>query len=203
MSATPTRYHASRRRSGGRTPSTTSSYSAAPKRSASKRRSTSSPPRPRATSARRVSSMRPRPHPSAASRGTPPAGSRPPDPLHPLLAFLLLLEELALAGDVATVALGEDVLAHARGWSRGRSPGCRSAAWIGTSNICRGMSSLSLLDERPAAHVRLVAMGDQGERVDRLAVDEHVELHEVGGPVAGLARSRARRSPAVRLFSWS
>ena len=30
--------------------------------------------------------------------------------LHPLLAFLLLLEELALAGDVAAVALGEHVL---------------------------------------------------------------------------------------------
>src|SRR5687768_6841377 len=34
------------------------------------------------------------------------------DPLHPLLAFLLLLEQLALAGDVAAVALGEHVLAH-------------------------------------------------------------------------------------------
>src|SRR5207237_9484022 len=32
--------------------------------------------------------------------------------LHPLLAFLLLLEELALAGDVAAVALGEHVLAQ-------------------------------------------------------------------------------------------
>ena len=35
-----------------------------------------------------------------------------PDLLHALLALLLLLEELALAGDVATVALGEDVLAE-------------------------------------------------------------------------------------------
>src|SRR5215216_1404526 len=33
------------------------------------------------------------------------------DRLHPLLAFLLLLQQLALAGDVAAVALGEDVLA--------------------------------------------------------------------------------------------
>src|SRR5690242_16583996 len=35
-----------------------------------------------------------------------------PDPLHPLLAFLLLLEQLPLAGDVPTVALGEHVLPH-------------------------------------------------------------------------------------------
>src|SRR5437588_4498744 len=33
------------------------------------------------------------------------------DPLHPLLTLLLLLEQLALAGDVAAVALGDDVLA--------------------------------------------------------------------------------------------
>src|SRR3712207_7569041 len=35
----------------------------------------------------------------------------PPHHLHPLLALLLLLEQLALAGDVAAVALGEHVLA--------------------------------------------------------------------------------------------
>src|SRR3954471_8021292 len=34
------------------------------------------------------------------------------DLLHPLLAFLLLFEQLALARDVAAVALGEDVLAQ-------------------------------------------------------------------------------------------
>src|SRR6266571_7035664 len=33
-------------------------------------------------------------------------------PLHPPLPFLLLLEEFALAGDVAPVALGKHVLAH-------------------------------------------------------------------------------------------
>src|SRR5687768_6880012 len=36
----------------------------------------------------------------------------PPDALHPLLPFLLLLEQLALPGDVAAVALGEHVLAQ-------------------------------------------------------------------------------------------
>src|SRR3712207_6914720 len=35
----------------------------------------------------------------------------PPHHLHPLLALLLLLEQLALAGDVTAVALGEHVLA--------------------------------------------------------------------------------------------
>src|SRR3954453_8426846 len=36
----------------------------------------------------------------------------PADLLHALLAFLLLLEQLALARDVAAVALGDHVLAH-------------------------------------------------------------------------------------------
>src|SRR5664279_3509601 len=36
----------------------------------------------------------------------------PADHLHPLLAFLLLLQQLALPGDVAAVALGQHVLAH-------------------------------------------------------------------------------------------
>src|SRR3954453_17793274 len=36
------------------------------------------------------------------------------DLLHPLLAFLLFLQELALAGDVAAVALGGHVLAQGR-----------------------------------------------------------------------------------------
>src|SRR5713101_4707670 len=35
-------------------------------------------------------------------------------PLHPSLSFFLLLEQLAFAGDVAPVALGEDILAHLR-----------------------------------------------------------------------------------------
>src|SRR6187200_2764477 len=48
------------------------------------------------------------------------------DLLHPLLALLLLLEQLSLAGDVAAVALREPI-----------------AAWMGTSNICRGISSRS------------------------------------------------------------
>src|SRR5262245_57427059 len=36
----------------------------------------------------------------------------PPDLFHAFLPFLLLLEQLALAGDVAAIALGRHVLAH-------------------------------------------------------------------------------------------
>ena len=73
------------------------------------------------------------------------------DLLHALLAFLLLLEQLALARDVAAVALGDDVLAQRLDVSRAMilAP---IAAWIATSNIWRGISSLHL--RRPAARPR-------------------------------------------------
>src|SRR4051794_19679764 len=47
----------------------------------------------------------------------------PPDGLHPLLALLLLLQQLALAGDVAAVALGEHILAHRPDVLPGDDPG--------------------------------------------------------------------------------
>ena len=43
-----------------------------------------------------------------------------PELTHLLLALLLLVEKLALAGDVAAIAFGGDVLTAARRWFRGR-----------------------------------------------------------------------------------
>src|SRR5690606_33181947 len=62
------------------------------------------------------------------------------DALHPLLAFLLLLEQLALTRDVTAVTLRQHVLAQRlhRFASHDALP---MAAWMATSNICRGMSS--------------------------------------------------------------
>ena len=68
------------------------------------------------------------------------------------------------------------------------------AAWMATSNIWRGMSSFSFsASARPRVR-RLSAVDDDRERVDRLAVDEDVELDQVGLPIVRRARSRARRS---------
>ena len=61
---------------------------------------------------------------------------------HLFLAFLLLVQQLAFARGVAAVALGGDVLAEARTVSRAMilPP---MAAWIGTWNMCGGISSFS------------------------------------------------------------
>ena len=52
------------------------------------------------------------------------------------------------------------------------------AAWMATSYICFGMTSLSFW-HLAAALVGALAVDDDAERVHRLAVDEDVELHEV------------------------
>src|SRR6188474_983920 len=114
MSANPTPYHAIRRRRDGGRPSWSSSYSAALKRSASRRSITRSRARPAAIIRWRVGSH-------SSTSALVHAEHREerflrdlhrPDPLHPLLSLFLLLEQLPLPGDIATVALGKDVLAH-------------------------------------------------------------------------------------------
>src|SRR5688500_11651228 len=117
--ATPMTYQASRRRTGGLWPRTGSSYSAAPKRCASTRSITSSSVSTRPTSTRRSVSIS-EPPAVAGSRGVGAEHGQErllrdldrTDPLHPALALLLLLEQLPLPGYVATVALGDHVLAH-------------------------------------------------------------------------------------------
>ena len=87
--------------------------------------------------------------------------------LHPLLAFLLLLEQLALARDVAAVALGGHVLAQRLDGLAGDD----LAADRGLERdleLVRGRSASELAQNRPAAPSRLVAVTDDAERLDRL-----------------------------------
>src|SRR5450759_835840 len=108
----PTAYQLIRRRVDRRRPLTGSSYSAAPNCPASSRSITRRSVSPRPIRIRAVVST-----PSGLVR----AEHRQEgflgyfdgaDPLHASLALFLLLEQLPLAGDVATVALGKDVLAQ-------------------------------------------------------------------------------------------
>ena len=69
------------------------------------------------------------------------------------------------------------------------------------SNIWRGMSSLQLLDELAPLAVGALAVRDERERVHRLAVDEHVQLHEPRRAGTREAGSRGWRSRCVRDFS--
>src|SRR6478735_7414861 len=152
-SRSPVRYQASRHlRAGARPSLVASAYSATPNFSASSRSMISSSVKPSVTRTRSWSSIRvDQPAEAEVASGNDSGLVHPQDrqecflgdldgthALHALLAFLLLHEELALARDVATVALGQHVLAHgpdglarddvraADGPSTWRAPGSRS-----------------------------------------------------------------------------
>src|SRR3972149_2709203 len=111
----PVAYQPRRRKPFRQPPgASSSSYSAVPKRPASRRSRISSPVRPIATSTRSCSSIAALPGLVRAQQAQDPLRGDPPaaDPLHARLALLLLLQQLALARDVPAVALGDDVLAH-------------------------------------------------------------------------------------------
>ena len=103
---------------------------------------------------------------------------------HLLLAGLLLVEELALAGDVAAVALGGDVLAQGRDGLAGDDAAADRGLDRDLEEVT-GDQLLELLDHRPAAGLGAGAVDHHGEGVDRLVVDEDLHLDEVVLLVAG------------------
>src|SRR4051794_6957713 len=103
----------------------------------------------------------------------------PPDGLHPLLALLLLLQQLALTGDVAAVALGQDVLADGADVLAGddaRADGGLDGHLV----LLPGNELLQLGGHHQAVLARLVLVHDLAERVHRLALQQDVDLDQVG-----------------------
>src|SRR5262245_16118548 len=105
-----------------------------------------------------------------------------PHLLHAFLPLALLFEELALARDVAAVALRGDVLAERP--DRFTRDHLRADRRLNhdLEQLARNQI-LQLLGDLPAPLVRLVAMNDNAKRVHRLPVEQHVELHELPGAV--------------------
>src|SRR5262245_27136215 len=100
------------------------------------------------------------------------------DLLHALLAGFLLLQQLALASDVAAVALGKDVLAQglhglARDDLRSDRRLHRNVEHLPRYELAHAHRQLA------AAMLRVFAVHDQRQGVDALAVDEDVEADHV------------------------
>ena len=103
----------------------------------------------------------------------------PADHLHSLLALLLLLQQLALAGDVTAVALGEDVLAHRPDVLAGDH--ARPDRRLDRHLELLPRNQLPQLGRhRDAVAVGLVLVDDRAERVDLLALQEDVDADQVG-----------------------
>src|SRR4051812_17845895 len=107
-----------------------------------------------------------------------------PDLLHALLALLLALEQLALARDVAAVALGGDVLAEGLDGLAGDDVRADRRLDRHVVLLPRDLRA-QLLGQLAADLVGLVAVHDHRERVDRVAGEQHVELGEVRRPQPG------------------
>src|SRR2546430_9873089 len=102
--------------------------------------------------------------------------------LHPLLSFFLLLEQLALASDVAAVALGGHVLAQRADRLAGDHFGADRGLDHDLEQLARDQL-LQLLGDLLAPLVRLVAVDDDRERIHGFTVQQHVELDELGRAV--------------------
>src|SRR3954454_16690272 len=100
------------------------------------------------------------------------------DLLHAFLAGLLLLEQLALARDVTAVTLRDDVLAFRLHCLAGDDPASDRRLDRPVEQLARDQLA-QLLGHALAVVVRLVAMRDRRERVDRRAVEHDVDLHEL------------------------
>src|SRR3954471_6294317 len=118
--------------------------------------------------------------------------------LPPLLALLLLLEQLSLARDVAAVALREHVLPPRLDRLARDDPRADRSLDRDVEHLPRDLLA-QLLDELPAAVVRELAVDDQRERVDRIAPDEDVDADERTGPKADVVVVEARVAAGARL----
>src|SRR5438477_5829871 len=99
------------------------------------------------------------------------------DALHAFFAFGLLLEELALAADVAAVALREDVLAHRADRLAGDDAAADRGLQRHIEHLARDERA-EFFDEAAALHDGFFAMRDQREGIDGGAVDEDLELRQ-------------------------
>src|SRR6266566_4318889 len=102
--------------------------------------------------------------------------------LHALLSFFLLLEQLALARDVAPIALGGHVLAQRADGLAGDHLGADRGLNHDLEQLARD-ELLQLFGDLLAPLVRFVAVDDDRERIHGFAVEQHVELDEVRRPV--------------------
>src|SRR5438105_850458 len=104
------------------------------------------------------------------------------DLLHALFPFALLLEQLAFAGDVAAVTLGRHVLAQrpdrlARDHFRPDRRLDHDLEQLARNQV------LELFGDLAAPLIRLVLVNDDAEGVHSVAVEQHVQLHQLAGTV--------------------
>src|ERR1700716_2466648 len=82
------------------------------------------------------------------------------DPLHPSLAFLLLLQQLAFTRDITAIALGQHVLPHRRNRLAGNHLAPDGSLQRHLKHLSRN-DRLELLNQFATLHLGFAAMGDE------------------------------------------
>src|SRR5712675_913246 len=103
--------------------------------------------------------------------------------LHALFAFFLFFEELAFAGDVAAVALGQNVFANRGDGFAGDYAAANRGLNGDLEHLPRNQFSQAGNQIAPAV-VGLFAMANHGKRVHRLAAHQNIELDQIRFAVA-------------------
>jgi tRNA(Leu) C34 or U34 (ribose-2'-O)-methylase TrmL len=106
-----------------------------------------------------------------------------PDHFHAFFAALLLFEQFSFTGDVAAVALGGHVLAE-RGHRLARDDVAADGALDSDFEHLPRNFLLQLFAGHPGALDGPIPVNQLGEGVHPLAVDQDVQLDEVGGAVS-------------------
>src|SRR3954451_182807 len=120
------------------------------------------------------------------------------DALHACLAGLLLLEELALARDVPAVALRQHVLAHRADGLTSNDVRANGRLYGHLEHLARDQL-LEPVHEHATFTLGARPMCDQGQRIDRLAGNKHIEAHEVTLAIADLLVVHRRVTLAAAL----
>src|SRR5271156_4624677 len=100
-----------------------------------------------------------------------------PDLFHPLLAFLLLLEQLSFSRDIAAVTFGGDILTQRLDGFPGDNLRANPGLNRDFEHLARDQLA-HLFAQRPAPFVSLVAMHDYRKRVHHLAVDPNIQFNQ-------------------------
>src|SRR5690606_21165859 len=95
-----------------------------------------------------------------------------------LLALFLLLEQLLLTADVTAIALGQYVLAQCFYCAAGNDLSTDGSLNGHIIELARNQF-LHFLGEHASFRLRLIAMHDECESVDRITVDEDVETYQL------------------------
>ena len=121
-----------------------------------------------------------------------------PDRLHTLLAFLLLLQQLALTGDITAVALGKHVLAKGLDVLAGNNARAHRGLDRDFELLARD-EFLQALRHSQAIGISLVLVNNRAKGIHAITIEQDIDLHQVGDLLAAFVVIQRGITTSARL----